>query len=345
MSDPPGSPIAPFVMEVEGGRAAGTPALAPRVMQTEQTGRVTPTEPDPPPPAAVEPAARSRGWRILFAGVGAFVVGWMLVSAVTWITGTYERNATLGLVAAFAVTAAAISLLWVTVRELRSFFALKSVEALQARFERTDLRLGPADAQEAIATVLAVIPQDKAMQASIEHFQRQVQAQHTPAQQLEILSRVVLVPLDHRAEAVVRKATARAFGITAISPTAITDALFFLACSVRMMREIAAAYGHRPTTTATLHLIRRLVFEAGRLGTIDLAATTLSHHLGGALAERLATTTAESFYAAQRMARLGLITMGMCRPIRFRPEEVPSLSSLVGNLLRRQPPSEPPAAL
>jgi uncharacterized membrane protein YcjF (UPF0283 family) len=33
------------------------------------------------------------------------------------------------------------------------------------------------------------------------------------------------------------------------------------------------------------------------------------------------------------MARLGLVTMGMCRPIPFRPNELPGiLSSLIGNL-------------
>ncbi len=133
-----------------------------------------------------------------------------------------------------------------------------------------------------------------------------------------------------------RRSGARAFGITAISPTAITDALFFIACSVRMVREIAACYGHRPTALATAHLLRRLVVEAGKLGAVDFAGATLSQHIGGAVAERVATSAAESMYAAQRMARLGLVTMGLCRPIQFRRNELPGiLSSLIGNLFMR----------
>jgi putative membrane protein len=136
---------------------------------------------------------------------------------------------------------------------------------------------------------------------------------------------------------VVRRATARAFGITAVSPTAITDAIFFIAMSVRMVRGVAACYGHRPTAAATAHLLRRLVVEAGRLGAIDLAGMTLTQHIGGALAERLAANTAESMYAGQRMARIGLITMGMCRPVPFRPDEVPGMfSSMIGNLFARK---------
>jgi uncharacterized membrane protein YcjF (UPF0283 family) len=35
------------------------------------------------------------------------------------------------------------------------------------------------------------------------------------------------------------------------------------------------------------------------------------------------------------MARLGIIVMELCRPIPFREDDVPSVSSLVGNVLRR----------
>ena len=54
----------------------------------------------------------------------------------------------------------------------------------------------------------------------------------------------------------------------------------------------------------------------------------------GTIAEKFATTAADSLYAAYRMARLGLIVMELCRPVPFRDDEVPSISSLVGNALR-----------
>jgi uncharacterized membrane protein YcjF (UPF0283 family) len=34
------------------------------------------------------------------------------------------------------------------------------------------------------------------------------------------------------------------------------------------------------------------------------------------------------------MARLGIIAMALCRPVNFRPGEVPSLRSLVSGLLK-----------
>jgi len=134
----------------------------------------------------------------------------------------------------------------------------------------------------------------------------------------------------------VRTGVLRAFGVTAISPTALTDAVFFLACGVRMVRGIAGAYGHRPSAAATVHLLRRLLLEAGKLGAVDLASASLVQHLGGAVAERFAASTAEALYAAYRMARLGIIVMDLCRPVAFTEDEIPNVGSLVAGVVRRR---------
>ena len=286
------------------------------------------------------PRRRDAWVRLGLWGVGVAFVGWLGVDAWLWTSKAFASSAVLGTFAVAAVTAGIAGAGLIIGRELKSFFALKSVEAHQRRFADETLR--PADMREAIREVLAVVPKDRELEAAIEAYQRQAQPHHTPSQQLELLSRTVVSPLDRRAEAVVRRATARAFGITAVSPTAITDAIFFIAMSVRMVRGVAACYGHRPTAAATAHLLRRLVVEAGRLGAIDLAGMTLTQHIGGALAERIAANTAESMYAGQRMARIGLITMGMCRPVPFRPDEVPGMfSSMIGNLFARKANNPP----
>ena len=195
----------------------------------------------------------------------------------------------------------------------------------------------PRDAQRTIADILAVVPRERETQAAIELFQRQVQPHHNVAQQVEILSRTVMKPLDARAEEHIRAAVLRAFGITAISPTALSDALFFLAVGVRMVRRIAAAYGHRPTTAATVHLLRRLVVEAGKLGAVDIAVdldrAAARRRDGGA---RSPPPPPNAFYASYRMARLGVIVMDMCRPIPFRDDEVPKITAMVTNVIRQR---------
>ena len=323
--------------------------LAPRIIATAQTGRIIPA-----PPAELQPAAEpgSRRYnlpmKLAFAGLGIAVCGWLGVDLYLWITSAFNFSAGLGWAAAAAAGLGIAAVSAMIVHEARSYLALKNVETNQKRLALQRENMHTSDVHDAIRDVLAEIPRDRESTAAIEAFQRKVQRHHSPAQQIELLSETVMTPLDRRAEAIVRRASARAFGITAISPTAILDVLFFIACSVRMVRELAACYGHRPTTLATGHLLRRLIVEAGKLGAVDFAGVTLTQHIGGAVIERVATSAAESMYAAQRMARLGLVTMGLCRPVPFRRNELPGiLSSLIGNLLTERTEtrqtSEPPS--
>ena len=316
--------------------ALATDALTPQVIATTQTGRVVqvaPVEPQLVPAESGRLRRRSPIMKLGLIGLTVSLIGWLGVDSYLWIASAFERNVTIGWVTIAAATTGIAGAGLVIARELKSFFALKSVEANQQRIAGQLATMGPGDMQDLIRSVLAVIPKDRESKTAIEAFQGKIQRHHSPTQQVELLSQTVMTTFDRRAEGIVRRASAQAFGITAISPTAITDALFFIACSVRMVREIANSYGHRPTAAATVHLLRRLMVEAGRLGVIDLAAATLTRNIAGAVAERVATSAAESMYAAQRMARLGLVTMGLCRPIPFRPHEIPGIfSSLIGNL-------------
>jgi len=340
MSNPRDPQGRPFVIEedVLDMRSATRPG-APMVFATEETERVVPRERAVVAPAAPAAKKRSAWKRIGLWGIGLAIAGWLGVDAYQWIAGAFASSPTLGWLATGAVAAGVGGALILIGYEVRSFVRLTSVEAIQDKLATKNLR--PAEMRDAVRHVLSVVPKDRETESAIESYQRQLQQHHTPAQQLEMLSRTVMTPLDRRAEAVVRRATAGGFGITAVSPTAFTDVVFFVAMAVRMVRNVAAVYGHRPTAAATVHLLRRLVVEAGRLGVVDMAGMGLTQHLGGAIAERLATSTAESLYAGQRMARIGLITMSMCRPVPFAPGEMPGMfSSLVGNLFGRKAAGE-----
>jgi putative membrane protein len=335
--------LRPQVVVMEAPR--NTPAgigepLAPRVIATEQTGRIVAAAPSELPLGTAVQGRRQRSgltMKLGMTGLMAAFCGWLGIDLYQWIASAFDYSSGLGWAATAAAAIGIAGAGAIIAHEMRSYLALKNVEANQQRLRPPWEDMPPADTQKAIREVIAEIPKDRENKTAIEAFQRKVQRHHSPAQQIELLSQTVMAPLDRRAEAIARRASARAFGITAISPTAVTDALFFIACSVRMVREIAACYGHRPTALATAHLLRRLVVEAGKLGAIDLAGATLSQHIGGAVAERVAASAAESMYATQRMARLGLVTMGLCRPIPFRQNELPGiLSSLIGNLFARR---------
>lgn len=334
--------LRPRVVMVEAPYESGVGVaepLAPRILATAQTGRIVPPVPAGPRPAAGM-GRRRRGYSLTMklglAGLAAAFCGWLLVDLYLWIASAFNFSTWLGWAAAAAMGTGVSAAITITAHEMRSYLALKSVESNQHRLEPPWESMRPDDVRKVIREVIAEVPKDRESKAAIEAFQRKVRPHHSPAQQIELLSHTVMTPLDQRAESAVRQASARAFGITAISPTAITDAVFFIATSVRMVRRIAACYGHRPTALATAHLLRRLVVEAGKLGAVDFAGAALSQHIGGAVAERVAAGAAESMYATQRMARLGLATMSLCRPVPFRRAELPGIfSSLIGNYFTR----------
>jgi putative membrane protein len=334
--------LAPRIIEVAlADEATSIPALGPRVIATERNEPIVPAE---RPTTAAVPAPTPRRDRVVtygLTGIAVLLVGWAAVDAAAWITAAFDRSTTLGVLAAFAMTAGVTGAGAVIVRETVSLLRLKNVEGVRRRL--SDRELAPAEIRNAVAEVLAVLPRDRETERAIAAFQREIQPHHSRPQQIDLLSHGVMRKLDERAQAHVRTAVLRAFGITAISPTALTDAAFFLACGVRMVRGIAGAYGHRPTAATTVHLLRRLVFEAGKLGAVDLASASLVQHLGGAVTERFATMTADALYAAYRMARLGIIVMDLCRPVAFAENEVPSVGSLVSGVLRRRTEGQLPA--
>lgn len=312
-------------------------AGGPAVFATETMERVVPAQRALAPPVSAKPRRRDRWIRAGLWGIGIGIVGWLCLDSYWWITDAFSRGSAFGGLALAVVVAGVGGAALVVAREMKSFLAFRAVEHNQERLEQAGQRLGSAEMRAAIRLVLAAIPKDRETEIAIATYQRQAQAHHTPAQQVELLSRTVMRPLDRRAQAVVRRTTTRAFGLTAIAPTALIDTVLFAALSVRMIRGVAACYGHRPTLVATVHLLRRLVFEAGKLGAVGLAGMAVTQHLSGALLERLAADSAESAYAAQRMARIGLIAMGMCRPVPFQADETPGmLSSLIGGLFHRE---------
>jgi putative membrane protein len=319
-------------------RTGPAETLSPRVTETAQIGRILHSPAEPQLPVAVAPPLRRRRWKMKLAlsALAAAICAWLAIDLYLWVSAAFTSSAGIGWAAAATVVLGLTAAGAMIAHEMRSYLALKNVEANQQRLALQLQGTTHSEARDAIRNVIAEIALDGKTRSAIETFQRQVQPHHSPAQQIEIFAQTVMTPLDQRAEAVVRRATTRGFGITVVSPTAITDAVFFIAVSVRMVREIAACYGHRPSTVATIHLLRRLVVEAGKLGAVDFAGATLTQYVGGAVLERVATSAAESMYAAQRMARIGLVTMSMCRPVPFRQNEMPGImSSLIGNLFKR----------
>jgi len=313
--------------------------LRPRVLETDETGRL-----ELSPMSASEqdlPSPRTRPsrspFRVAATGVSILVLGLIGIDLVQFIDDAFAHGAGLGIAAAAAVAAGTGGAVYWLAAELRGLLRLRSAERL-----RSLIPFAMADElRTEIAAAATILARDPLLSEAVARYRAVREPHHSGRDALELFSRFVLAPADRLAEAAIRRAATQAFAINAVSPTALLDTLLFAARALRLVREIAEIYGQRPGLAGTVHLLRRLVSGAGMVGAVDLVGGALVQQLGGAVIERLSAGAAESAYAAQKMARLGIIAMALCRPVEFRPVEVPSLTGLVAGLLRRAPTERP----
>jgi putative membrane protein len=232
--------------------------------------------------------------------------------------------------AAAAVAAGVGGACYWLIAELRGLLRLRSAERLK--------RLIPSalasELKQEIDAAATILGRDRLLREAVASYRAVLEPHHTGGDTLDLFSRFVLAPADRLAQDAIRRAAAQAFLFNAVSPTVLLDTLFFAARATRLIREIAEIYGQRPGLAGTVHLLRRLVSGAGLVGAVDVVGGVVVQQLGGAVLERLSASAAESAYAGQKMARLGLVAMAMCRPIEFRLGEAPSLSRLVAGLLK-----------
>jgi len=306
--------------------------LRPRVLETEETGRLELNlQPVPETNLPTLRIGRSRSpFAVAVTGLGILVAGIIGIELVQFIDGAFARGTVLGVAATAAVAAGCGGTVYWLAAELRGLWRLRSAERLR--------NLIPSalsgELKSEIGTAAAILANDRLLGDAVGRYRAAVDPYHSGQDALELFTRFVLVPADRLAESAIRRAAGQAFAINAISPTALLDTLLFAARAMRLLRQIAEVYGQRPGLAGTVHLLRRLVGGAGMVGAVDLVGGVLVQQFGGAVLERLSASAAESAYAAQKMARLGILAMALCRPVEFRPSEVPSLRRLVSGILK-----------
>ncbi len=166
------------------------------------------------------------------------------------------------------------------------------------------------------------------MEPSLQQFHRQVNDYLGDREMLTLFSTQVLSVVDTQAyQVVVRHASAAAV-MTAISPLAWLDTLFFLWRNLWMVREIAEVYGARPGATGSLLLLRQAVQGIMGAGLADLLANSAAHSMGDSVAALLMAKAGQGIANGLFIARIGLQTMHACRPLPFGDGERPGLARI-----------------
>ena len=246
---------------------------------------------------------------LITSGLFVLLVGFFVVESVGWIVTMVETRPWLGWAAAGVLGLGQLLLLWAIWRELAALFAVRRIEDWQDALADDAEDVGKA--RSAAQNYIALL---RGNGIAIGDAREAVRGANSVEGIRNALEKTVLPVLDKRAAQTVRAAAAQAFGMSAMSPSASIDALLFSFRGVRLVRQIARAYGLRPHGLATWELLRRTMSSASLVAAADIAGGMLSHAiLTNPFAAKIAGEVAGAAVASQRMYRLGTIATSACR--------------------------------
>jgi putative membrane protein len=228
-------------------------------------------------PERIEESKRPTGALTWIAGgLAVLIVTWACFSIAAFVTSQFHASTPLGVLAS-SLVAVGIGLIAMGVgAEWRAYRSLKSIDDLRRLLARDDAPVADlrAAAERWLATAgVKASPSDTVTAA--------IRGAATPNELRHILRTRVQAPLHAAAVAVGQRAAVEGAAFVAICPHPSWDGLIAAGRGWIVIREVAQIYGIRPGLTATLVLVRHVLWTA--------AGTTAVTALSQGLADKLLT--------------------------------------------------------
>jgi putative membrane protein len=146
---------------------------------------------------------------------------------------------------------------------------------------------------------------------------------------LGLVEKELLAPLDAAARKEVEAAARQVATVTAIVPLALADVFTALTANLRMIRRIAEIYGGRAGTLGSWRLTRSVLTHLVATGAVAVGDDLIGSVAGGSVLSKISRRFGEGVVNGALTARVGVAAIEVCRPLPFRAERRPSVTSLV----------------
>ena len=282
---------------------------------------------------APAPPQASRRWRwgtILGGALFSLAAMWAGLATTQLIDDFFARSVYLGWTAFAIATVAGVAALAIIFREIWAMARLRRIAHIQedaAHVLNTD---DPAAAVRAIGDLKSLYAGRADAQWGLQTLKQFDSDIMDPRDRVKLADRYLVAPRDAEAHRIIARAARRITLLTTVTPVAALDIVFVAAQNLRMMRELAALYGGRPSTLSTLRLARMVVSHLAVTGGLALSDNLLQHVVGKGLLGRLSARFGEGAVNGILTARIGLAARDVCRPI---PQET-SAKETLGSLMR-----------
>lgn len=285
------------------------------------------------PPAPL-PASRRWRWGTLLAlSLFSLVSLWASLAVTQLIEGFFARSPILGWVALTAAGLAALAALAIIAREVWALARLRRIAHLQIDAARAINTDDGEAAKRAVSGLVRIYAGRGDAQLGLSALKAHESDILDGRDRMKLAERHLVAPRDEEAHRIIARAARRITLLTTITPNAALDMLFVAAINLRMMREVATLYGGRPSTLATIRLVRMVLGHLAVAGGLALSDTLVQNMLGKGLLGKLSARFGEGAVNGILTARVGIAARDVCRPIPQEPAARQTLGSLMRELV------------
>jgi len=272
--------------------------------------------------------ARAAPWFWLMLALAALAVLALLLvgESLSYIRALGATHSALAYVFGVSVVILVLGVMWIVARTVWDYLRIGRMgctEELSKAIERDPDSAAVCAHVKRIAARYAQHPMP-AVRAGVKALYERMRVTETGPDMLAELRAGVLAPLDARVEEIIKTSALQTALGTAISPVAFVDAALVMWRSVVMVRRIAEVYDNRPGALGTWRLMGQVLATVAFAGVAELAADALNQIVGGGLAGRLSGAVGQGLTTGVLVARLGLATRIVCRPLPLRASEARS---------------------
>jgi putative membrane protein len=258
---------------------------------------------------------RFRWGALLVGSLTTLIALWSILAIVQMIQGFFAQNALFGWAALAVAVIAAISALAITLREIIGLVRLNKIETLQETAARAINLDENISAQKTVDGLSSLYAGRSDLAFGLKQFASHSGEIIDPKDRVQLADRLLLTPLDAEAHKIIARRARRVTLLTTVTPAAALDMLFVGSQNIAMLRDIATLYGGKPSTLATLKLMRMVVTHLAVAGGLALSDNFIQLFLGKGLLGRLSARFGEGAVNGILTGRIGLAAIEVCRPI------------------------------
>jgi putative membrane protein len=285
------------------------------------------------PPAAI-PAPRHIRWgTILVGALFSLVTLWAGLAVTQLVEEFFLRSPVLGWIALGAAVLAAFAATAIIAREIWALARLRRIEHIQADAAHAINTDDSAAAKRTVAELQSLYAARPDAQLGLRDLKQYETDILDGRDRVKLAERYLVSWRDDEVHRIIAHASRRITLLTTVTPTAALDILLVAATNLRMMREVAALYGGRPSTLATIRLARMVLGHLAVTGGLALSDNLLQHVVGKGLLGRLSARFGEGAVNGILTARVGLAARDVCRPIPQETSAKETLGSLMHELV------------